>query len=328
MINFPYGTWVRQITYAQLMAFMGYSDATHNCPWLSKGRINLSIETEGRYAVICNLPDKLGGPDRWFERTTVFVCQAAAIINGTELCADGSMACCGSDAGTGWGDVIYAPHHGAQHIYATTARTFNNAGFAEMRCWKTVNGGGAWVTIDGPRTFWQGSGEYTSLALPYIDAANPDKYVFWMAGAQPGVLNTARQSSDQGATFSNIDALIGVEAYDQIREGFTQNRIYGQGCRIEAAAGRWTGNGGLTWTNLPLYGLGFFSTYAFDIWDGDTLRSVLTGGYPIGAPPATGVYLVYWRNGIAAWLNKTGNLRTTHSVNYVWRIDRDSRGAA
>jgi hypothetical protein len=97
---------------------------------------------------------------------------------------------------------------------------------------------------------------------------------------------------------------------------------------MEAAAGRWTGNGGLTWTDLPLYGLGFFATYAFDLWDGDAIRSVLTGGYPTGFVPATGVYLVYWKNGFTAWLNKTGNLRSSYGVNYVWRIDRDSSGAA
>ncbi len=324
--SFPSGTWVCQITYAQLLAYMGYVGAGHGADWLSKGRMNLSIENDGRYAVICNLPDMIAG---WWERTCVFVCQDAAIVSGTVLCADG-MGAPGVDTMTGWGDVAFAQHHGYQQIYATSARTWNNAAWAEFRLWRTNNGAAAipiWATIDGPMDFWNG-GPYTSVAIPYDTAANMDLWVYWTAGESAGCFNTARRSINGGAAFADIPG-VNRAGFNKIRDGLMHNRMFAQAIFPALVACRWTGDDAVTWniSPIPVMGGGLEAIDNFILWNGDVLRSALVGGFPTGAPPATGV-IYYWKYGLAAWLNKTGNLISAYAVSVVMAIDRDSSGSA
>jgi len=309
--NFPNGTWVQVVSRADLaVEFGGGPDAG---ALLLYARISCSIETDDLQAVSCVTKDwtaGFGSPvSAW--RAWQYVVTGGAIQNMFLAFATNDQA--------GYGNVMFAPHGAGQVIYAASNRAPAHVASSQGILWKSVNQGGAWANVDshGPGD----RGRLCSISIPYVDAGNADLHVLWGRGGHlAGAPSEYRVSHDAGATFADIPSA--TSQYSKMGTSGVPDRIWFLADRPDLRACKWSVNGGLTYTTLPLTIANYYAYSSHTVWQGDYLKSALVGGY-IGAAAT-----LYWHTiGQATWQNKTGNLGI-YAPSNVYAIERDSMGSA
>lgn len=294
--NFPDGTWVQVVTDTQLGTAAGVAlDIVYH-------RIAFSIEVDGLYASV--LYHSTGAPPTNYYAFTYLndVIQNAAAMGG------------GSNYTLSWPSIEFAQHSGGNRIFVVRGHWDPFVGYALYR---TINRGGAWAAADGPLATTI-TMQYSSLAIPYVDAANPDNYLYWGYWGRD-----YRQSVDGGASFA--DYTTGT-IYSKIGTGYSQDHVWLLAESPGVNACRWTNDRGTVWTDLPMVPApgGVFGTFsAFGNWTGDQLDELLVGGMTFGD-----AYVYQWKPGFASWEDKSGNLRDIASIGSIHQLDRDSMGTA
>lgn len=283
MEDFPYGTWGQIVTPLDVRTFAG---TTHPAQF-EFARMDFSIEVEGIFAFAFFYAGGFGKCCVW-----VILVQNEAIIAT-------NMHCNNYDLTRMWTDTKWGQHSGGQMLY--WAYTVPNAVAGGLPAYlrRTPDRGASWSLRD---TLTHQRPVY--LSIPYVDALNQDKHVYW------GGTVATRYTDDASATFS-------TESWTtdwKLGTGGTQNRII-----LFVDPIQWSNDRGATWNALPAHGLGnLIASHA--VWNGDTLDMVVIGSY-------TAPTVYYWRQGLGVWLDKSGNL-PDYGVTKVYDIQRDSMGAA
>ncbi len=305
--NFPNGTWVQWIPYADFITAGMIDRAPRNALWY--GRMNMSIEVENLYAVTM-WNDRFGTSECWG-----FVLADAIISNATQFY--------GTNDGGGWGDVKFAPHSAGNVIYIAANRAPAHGASSEATLHATPNRGGAWGIVDTLDV--NRKGDWASISIPYVDAANPDLYILWgRGGVGAGQAGRYRISGDGSGTFTTIPD--SETNQSKIGTGGHPDYIAFLGADIDNDEAKWSNDRGLTYTLLPLAPISEIAMAGFTVWGDGVLQSMLIGTYV--AEPFTGTTYMYgWVQGLAAWADKTGNLNG-FGVGKVYQIDRDSMGTA
>jgi len=305
--NFPYGTWVQQLTYADFRTagFDNSQPALQTALWYA--RMDMSIEVEDRYAI--NAWNNSGGLGSY---EYVCVMNAAAISNIFELYR--------TNDGNGYGDVKFAPHGAGNVLYAAGNRAPLHAGSSEGRVYKTLNAGVGWgVPIDTLNS--NKTGIQASISIPYVDASNPDSYVLWGRGwIGAGSIGQYRITENAGATFADINDSDTNQS--KIGTGGHPDYIVFLGADTDGNPCKWSNDRGVTYTDLPLLPINETTIAAFVRWSGGILQDVL-----VGTENAAPIEVYSWKQGQIAWTNRTGNL-TAFGPATIYQIDRDSMGSA
>lgn len=313
--NFPYGTWVQQITYAAFLAALGWAAAAPN--GIEFCRMDMSIETDGRYVVGLNIAMQGGAPFFLPEMHSVqAVCQAAAILNTNDTVSAFNPAGIWHGLGTGWHAVKYDPHSATQIIYSSVSVNPLNVATAARSLYQTINGGAAWAVIDGPYGFGA-MNQYGSISVPYGDGGNS---VLW------GSETTHRVSTDGGVTFSDVPNIAAALEAGIIGTSGIDDRIW-LGCdRADGTQSQYTINSGVSWTTVPLLPSACQTYDTYTRWQGNFFKSALLVGIGTGVAPHIANV---WRHsfGEASWSDKTGNL-PIYSPGCVYDVERDSMGSA
>jgi hypothetical protein len=219
--------------------------------------------------------------------------------------------------------MMFANHGGGNVIYAVANEEYSHVVASRGELWKTTNRGAGWAMIDthGPAQ----RGYLTSISVPYIDESNPDQWVYWGRGGHVAIIPSIyRVSSDQGASFAtlpNTDL-----QYAKIGTSGNQNRLFILADRPDLRNCKYSLDGGVSYTTLPLIVAANEAFSSFTEWQGNHLLNVLLGSTPTAGAPGN-VRMYYWVSGSPSWLDKTGNLDSLGPTE-VREIQRDSMGSA
>jgi hypothetical protein len=293
--NFPYGTWTEIVTVAQMEASVGQALD------ISYARMSFSIEVEDLFAFA--IYHNAGVPGTKYFALTV---QGGVIQNSAQIGG-------GSNFTLNTPSIEFAQHSAGQDIYVVRGHIDPFIGYS---CYKTSNRGAAWGVVDGPLSTTSKMLQ-SSLAIPYVDAAWTDDYVYWGYEGRD-----YRRSVDAGLSFSDFST---GTIYSKIGTGYGQNHVWLLAGEPGANACRWT-NDGVTWSDLPFVPAagGVFGAFAaFGGWVGDQLDELLIGGMHFGD-----AYVYQWRSGWSDWEDKSGNLRDLGTYTAITQLDRDSMGTA
>jgi len=312
MDGFPFGTWVQDVTWADLDALFAV-DTWSPGDYIDFTYLDMSIEVDGLWAFTYRI-SRWGHGGSWNENRYV-IFQGGAILNGFVPPIAGA-------SGNGKSFIKFAQHSAGNVLYATQPECVGNPGSSWLRLHRTTNRGVNWGQLQ--QSQWGNIGRYTSISIPYVDASNPDRHVLWGAGGgvagQPG---RYWASDDQFVTHYIVPS--SNNYYTKIGTGNNPDYIWLLNSEPDIRACKWSNDGGTTWTGLPLIpgAPGTYGVFAsFVVWSGNVLQSALIGGSSGGV-----AYMYYWSQGQGAWQDKTGNLRG-FGVTEIRDIDRDSEGSA